>query len=391
MKISIPAFFLFLLFIVSGCSDYTPDLHIDQCDDNVVVNSDFSKASRINEVLQKIVHNGVPGASLAIYSEEGWWTTAAGFASIEKQTPMLTCHLQYLQSIAKTYMAVAILRLHEEGRIELDAPITQYLPHDISGKIANAEKITVRMLLNHTSGIPEYNADPAYISYLLQHPDHVFEPREYLEYIRKKPLNFTPGSKYAYRNTNYLLLALMADEITGDHSQYIDKVIFKPLNLQHTFYRNDAGYLRYPTLVNSYWDRYSNGIIENVSEMQRNNVRSLIGDDGIVATPVDAVKFLVGLEEGKLLSAASLALMKTWVNDEKGNPSYGLGLDHETFEGEVAYGHSGGGLGSGCLLYYFPSKRMCVFVVINLGTITESPIHKKVEPLLDELYRVLVE
>ena len=287
-------------------------------------------------------------------------------------------------------MAVGILKLHEQGKIELDAPMTRYLPEKYSRYVTDAEKISVRMLLNHTSGIPEYNAAPAYVTRLLQHPDHPFTPEEYLQYIEGKPLSFAPGSRYSYRNTNYVLLALMADALTGNHAQFMTETIFTPLGLTQTFYRNDPGYLNYPNLTNSYWDRYSNGILENASQLQRNNVAALIGDDGIVATPVEAVKFLKGLMENQLLAGATLDIMKLWVTDKDGNPTYGLGLDHATFKGQPGYGHSGGGIGAGCQLYYFPTKNLYVFMGINLGTVTESPLHAAAEKTLDRIYEILL-
>jgi len=366
------------------------DLQINSSSDNTIINPDFSKAGEVQNAMQKISLAGAPGSVVAIYSEEGWWTTATGYAKIEDKTPMQVGHLQYLQSIAKTYMAVAILKLYEEGRVDLDAAITRYLPEKYSKYITDADKITVRMLLNHTSGIPEYNFDPAYVAYLLQHPNHTFSSEDYLKFVDAKKLDFAPGSKYSYRNTNYLLLALMGDAITGDHAKFISETILKPLNLSNTFYRNDPGYLKYPNLVNSYWDRYGNGIVENVSQMQQTNVASLIGDDGIVTTPTDAVKFLIGLVEGKLLATATLEQMKTWTTDKDGKPKYGLGLEYTTINNQIAYGHTGGGLGSGCELYYFPQQKMYVFFGLNLGTITDSPLLKKIEIARDNLYEVLL-
>jgi D-alanyl-D-alanine carboxypeptidase len=187
-----------------------------------------------------------------------------------------------------------------------------------------------------------------------------------------------------------LLLALIADSITGNHARFITKEVFDPLGLTDTFYRNERGYINYPLLVNTYWDRYSNAIVENVSRMQQTNVASLVGDDGIVATPGDAVLFLKGLMEGNVLSHETLQLMKTWVNDKAGKPTYGLGLDYATFNNKKAYGHSGGGLGSGCNLYYFPDQNIYVFIAINLGTITDSPIFKKAEPTLDKFFEILL-
>ena len=76
--------------------------------------------------------NALPGVSLAVYTEkEGWWASAQGYANVEKKIPMQNCHLQYLQSVSKSYMAVEILQLKEQGKIELDAPMTKYLPDKI--------------------------------------------------------------------------------------------------------------------------------------------------------------------------------------------------------------------------------------------------------------------
>ena len=122
--------------------------------------------------------------------------------------------------------------------------------------------------------------------------------------------DFEPGSRYSYRNSNYELLSLIADELTGDHARHLTELIFKPLGLNNTYYRHEPGYLTYPQLVNSYWDRHSDGILENVSQMQRTNVSSMIGDDGIVSTPEDAVLFLKGLMEGEILSLETVELMK---------------------------------------------------------------------------------
>jgi D-alanyl-D-alanine carboxypeptidase len=384
--------YLCIALLFSHCSNYIPDMATATCiPAQEEKNAIHAKVDSIQQAIQQLVNEGVSGVALAVYSGEGWWTTSAGFARIEDKTPMQPCHLQYLQSISKTYMAVAILKLYEQGKIDLEAPITRYLPEKYSRYITDAEKITVHMLLNHTSGIAEYNAIPAYFTRLIQHPDYAFTALEYLQYIDGKALSFAPGSQYSYRNTNYVILALIADALTGDHAAFISTTIFKTLGLTETFYRSEPGYLNYPNVVNAYWDRYSDGIVENASVLQRNNVVALIGDDGIVATPADAVKFLRGLMEGKLLSAATLELMKSWAKDRKGNPTYGLGLDYATFNKQIAYGHSGGGIGAGCQLYYFPKKNCYIFVGINLGTVTDSPLHAAVKKATDKLYKALLE
>jgi D-alanyl-D-alanine carboxypeptidase len=382
-------FYVIAPLVLFSCSKYVADFQTTKCT-TTEQNSNYSRAAELEKVLEELVQKGVPGVVLAVQSDEGFWATAKGYAKIEDKTPMQLCHLQYLQSISKTYMAVAVLKLHEEGKIDLDEPITKYLPQQFHHYINGAEKITVRMLLNHTSGIPEYNFQPAYVSYLLQHPDHYFQPEDYLKYIEGKKLVFTPSSKHVYTNTNYVILSMIADAISGDHAKLISEIIFKPLGLTNTFYRNEPEYLKYPAIVNSYWDRYGDGILENASQLQRMNVSTLVGDDGIVTTPADAIKFLKGLVEGKLLSDSTMGQMKTWVNNEKGEPIYGLGLVHLTMNGYEAFGHSGGGIGAGCELYYFPGKHLYYFISINLGTVTESPLHVELGRVRDKLYDIML-
>lgn len=371
---------------LSACAPYLQDLAIQPCA-LLVENAPYPQAEPLARAMTELTSSGVPGVAMAVYSpDHGWWTGAAGCAKLEDQTPMSACHLQYLQSISKTYLAVAGLQLYEQGIIKLDAPITTYLAKTHSQNIATAETITVRMLLNHTSGVPEYNFEPALVASLLQHPERILDPHSYLGYLAGKPLDFPPGSYYSYRNTNYLLLALMVDALTGDHARYISEHIFAPLGLSDTYYRHEKNYPEYPTLMNTYWDRYSDGILENVSQMQRNNVASLIGDDGIITTPVDAVKFLRGLMTGQLVSTVTLLDMQVWATDKKGAPRYGLGLAYHEINGQVAIGHTGGGIGAGCELYYYPAKNLYSFIGINLGTVTDSPLHKVAEPARDNIY-----
>lgn len=382
--------FLLLWTIISGCGKYVADLTSLSCPGRDTVNSRYSKAPELEKLLEEFTRQGVPGVALAVWSNEGYWSAARGYAKIEDKTPMQVCHLQYLQSISKTYMAVCILKLFEQGRIGLDEPMTKYLPSKYHRYIADGDKVTIRMLLNHTSGVPEYNFAPAYVSCLLQHPAHYFVPEDYVRYIAGKKLQFAPGSKHVYTNTNYVLLALIADAVAGDHAKLISETIIRPLALTNTFYRNEPGYLKYPQLVNSYWDRYSDGILENASQLQRNNVQALVGDDGIVTTPGDAVKFLKALADGRLLSPSTMQQMKTWVNNKDGKPVYGLGLVFTNHDGIIGFGHSGGGIGGGCELYYFPEKNICYFIAINLGTVTESPLHGQLGNTLAKFYATLL-
>jgi D-alanyl-D-alanine carboxypeptidase len=364
---------------------------VEQAHD-IPINRQYPKANAIESIMKQYTAEGLPGAAIAIYTEqEGWWTHAEGYARREDKTPMETNHLQYLQSVTKTYMATAILKLHEKDKIDLDAPMTAYLPAAYSPYIKNADKITIRMLLNHTSGVPEYISDPEYVSLVIQHPLTVPKIEDCLKYLADDEPQFAPGSQYKYTNTNYLLLAMIADILTGNHAVYIAENILKPLGLKNTYYRNDPGYLHYKNLVDSYWDVLNIGVPANITQMQRANVASLKGDDGIVCTPMDAVLFLKGLMEGRLLKKSSLDLMQNWVKNKAGDPVYGMGLSYFSQGGIVGVGHGGGGIGAGCLLLHVPSKKTFIFIATNVGVLIAGKIPFKADTMKNKILSVVLE
>ena len=372
--------FLIVMFATISISP-VPGSEMDRpADHDVRINSRYSRAAAVQAIMKQYTDEGLPGAVIAVYSEqEGWWAHAEGYARSEDKTPMEINHLQYLQSVSKSYMAAAILKLHEQDKIDLDAPLTEYLPAAYGQYIKNAEKITIRMLLNHTSGVPEYVSDPEYVSLVIQHPLTAHRIEDCLKFLTDEDPQFVPGSQYKYTNTNYLLLAMIADAITGDHAVFISENILNPLGLAHTFYRDDPDYLHYENLVDSYWDVLNIGTPANISQMQQANVASLKGDDGIVCTPTDAVLFLKGLMEGRLLKKSSLEIMQTWVNNKSGNPVYGMGLSYFAQGGIVGYGHGGGGIGAGCLLLYVPSKKIYLFIATNVGVLIEGRLPRKAD------------
>jgi D-alanyl-D-alanine carboxypeptidase len=352
--------------------------HTRNCDPGVSLNHGYSKAAALDSIMKHYTTNALPGLAVAVYTEkEGWWAGTGGYANIEKKVPMQKCHLQYLQSVSKTYMAVAILQLKDQGKIHLDEPITKYLPTQYSQYITDAGSITVRMLLNQVSGVPEYNSEPSFVSEVILHPLKNFSASDCLKSIAGKPLRFTPGSKYEYINTNYLLLSLIGDAITGDHATFIKKNIFKPLGLNNSSYGKGHGYLKGLNMPESYWDVFNNGVPVNITGFQQSTVVSSKGDDGIVCTTVDAIKFMKGLMEGKLLKPESLKEMLDFVKDEKGNKRYGMGLIYFDFGGIEAWGHGGGGVGAGCGLLYIPSHKTYAFFSTNLGVFIESELVKK--------------
>ncbi|MFT3794058.1 serine hydrolase domain-containing protein [Flavobacterium sp.] len=384
MKSIFTPILLLTAILVLAQSAKKPHLGVD-------LNPNYSKAAKLDSILKSFAPNILPGATIALYSEkEGWWATSAGYADVKNKTPMRNDHLQYLQSVSKMHMAVAILQLREQGKIDLDQPMTKYLPKQYSRYITDADQITVRMLLNHTSGIPEYNENPEFLSEVLLHPLKNFTAEEALSGIENLPLQWKPGSKYRYVNTNYMLLALIGDAVTGDHAQYIREHIFKPLGLQNSHYGNGSDYLKGLHLPRSYWDVFNAGLPIDVTPFQQMTVVCSKGDDGIVSTPVDAVLFLKALFEGRLLKPESFNEMMRFVKDEKGRDRYGMGMIAFDINGTPAYGHGGGGVGAGCGLVYIPSRKVYAFYAINLAVFPNGELPNKAGEMKNAIEQVLM-
>lgn len=388
-KIVLSGVFVFSLFLLKAQTAVKEKETV--CNRDLIVNNNFSKAAVLDSVLKAYTTNLLPGVTLAVYTEkEGWWIDAQGYADVYKKIPMQNCHLQYLQSVSKTFMAIEILQLREQGKINFDDPITKYLPSKYTHYIKNAEKITVRMLLNHTSGVPEYNSNPNFLSRVIQYPLKDFTPEEMLQSFEGEDPQYAPGSKYQYTNTNYMLLSLIGDVLTGDHAAFIREHIFKPLNLHDTYYAKDFNYLYGLNLPASYWDLVNNGTLVDITGLQKMTVEASKGDDGIVCTAADAVKFMKGLMEGKFLSLESMKEMQDFVKDEKGNKRYGMGLAHFDLGGIEAYGHGGGGIGAGCALAYIPSYNTYVFVATNVGVLLDGKLSEKAGEMKDAVLMTLL-
>ena len=154
---------------------------------------------------------------------------AAGWKNRENKIPADPHSLFKIASIGKLYDAVAVTKLVSTKRLSLDKTLAYYFPH-LVGKIENADKITLRMMVQHRSGIPNFTDTP---DFWVDPPQ---SSEEALQRIFGLPANFKPGDKYGYSNTNYLLISQLIEKVTGfSKFQYIQEEILAPLNLQNTF------------------------------------------------------------------------------------------------------------------------------------------------------------
>jgi D-alanyl-D-alanine carboxypeptidase len=217
------------------------------------------------------------------------------------------------------------------------------------------------MLLNHTSGIPDYMEN---INFKLHWFNNLTQPwtaAEALAYAYDKPLLFKPGAQFNYSNTNYILLSLLLEHLTKQtEGEWLQENILKPQQLAHTYYKTQPAYLGQLPMPNYYLDRYGDGRHQNITAAAKTEIYSELGDGGLVATALDFVTFLDALANGLIISKESYNQMITPAFND-----YGLGIDIFKFKDKPAYGHPGAILGGSALLLYFPDKETTVFIGSN--------------------------
>jgi D-alanyl-D-alanine carboxypeptidase len=180
----------------------------------------------------------MPGAVLLVRTPTTSFLASVGWADRRQKIPMRTDHAFRIGSVTKTFTGIVAAQLHTEGRLDTDAVMTNYLPASITSHIPNADRITLRHMTRHTSGIYDFNDS---IAYMLRRG--VFSrrgdwpPLRDLKYAYDKPPRFPPGKGWDYSNSNFILLGLAIDRVTGHHhSVEIRNRILGPLNLTNTYY-----------------------------------------------------------------------------------------------------------------------------------------------------------
>ncbi|PJN31614.1 serine hydrolase [Streptomyces sp. CB02959] len=231
-------------------------------------------------------------------------------------------------SNTKTFTAVVVLQLVGEGKVELDTPIDHYLPGLVRGEGIDGRAITVRQLLQHTSGLPNYteflSAEP-----FGEDRHRYYQPRDLLDLAFTHKALFAPGTDWSYSNTNYILAGLLIERITGrPFAEQLSKRVIEPLGLRHTYVpaAGDEG-LR-DAHPRGYHASGPGGALNDVTEMDPSSAWAA-GE--LVSSPSDLSRFFSALLGGRLLKPAQLTEMKTTVRmpDRPGAAAevrYGLGL-----------------------------------------------------------------
>jgi D-alanyl-D-alanine carboxypeptidase len=333
---------------------------------------DPALAAYLQQILDEYVHfSGDPGIAFAIHDgDRRTWSGVAGMADVLAEKPVTADSRFRVGSNTKPITATWILQLVEEGKIDLDAAVTDYFP-----EYPQWSAITVRHLLGMQSGIPEYIADTTVLLTVLGDPEHVWTPAEVLAVVKDKPLLFAPGTGGAYTNASWILLGMIGEKVTGRTARdEIHDRLLAPLGLKDT-YLEVAGD---PTdrLVHGYMDmsvlvplmKLPSAMFAVIPEdmylpgTQTIDATSLLHPSltwtagSIVSTPDDLATFQRALQRGQLLGTDMMNEMRDWhtITLLGGTVDYGLGLmRQQTAIGDLI-GHGGLNFGFHVETYYSP-------------------------------------
>jgi len=314
-----------------------------------------------------------PGAVLYVSAPGlGAWSGGAGLSEVATNTATRPHDRFRGGSLTKPFIATVVLQLVEEGRFGLDDPISKLLPEGVAGKLPNSDRITVRMLLNQTSGVAEFTdaAAPQEIA----HPEKVWTPEEFLDFALAQEPQFAPGEWQRYTNTNYLLLGMIIEKATGrPWRQEVRERIFEPLKLKDTLLPEPEEMAFPGDHLHGYAD-FGQGPFD-ATEMVTASVVGAAGGQSLITNAPDLATFIEALQAGKLFKkAGTLEQMLTFVPYGQDQPEavvvkeYGLGEMKVNYGGDViGIGHAGDTEGGyhGFVLR-FPEQEITISGAVNV-------------------------
>ena len=310
------------------------------------------------------------GATLGVCLADGkCFGLATGYSDSEAKTPMKPSDLMLAGSVGKTFAAVVALQLVKEGKLNLDDKIEKYLGKEVwFSRLPNAKDITVRQLMNHSSGLVRYEFNPKFLKDLNANPDKTWKPEELIAYLFDTKANFEAGKDWDYSDTNYIVLGMIIEKVTG--KKYYDlatKRILKPLKFKRTF-PQDRQFLKgvvqgYAGVGNEFTGK--DKMLENGKFIINPQFEWTGG--GMVSNSEDLARWATLMYEGKAFDASLVAEMLNGVPAKLGRDSkYGLGvIIRKSQTGVLTYGHSGFFPGYMTEMMYFPDKKISVAVQVN--------------------------
>src|SRR5690606_17004633 len=303
----------------------------------------FDKA-KLDNYFQNLETNNKFMGSIAV-SQDGKviYTKSIGFADVENNQKANENTKYRIGSISKTFTTVMVMKAVEDKKLDLNQTIEKFFP-----TVPNANKITIKQLLGHRSGIHNFTNDDEYMTWYTQPKTE----KEMVEIITKIGSDFEPDSKADYSNSNFVLLTYILEKTyKQSFADLLDKQIIKPLELKNTKFGGKINTTNNESKSYSYKGSWK--------EEPETDMSIPLGAGGIISSPSDLTKFSDALFGGKLLRAESLELMKTVVD------GYGLGLFKIPFYDKTGFGHTGGIDNFTSMFSYFPDGNISYALTSN--------------------------
>ncbi|HQU92880.1 MAG TPA: serine hydrolase domain-containing protein [Pyrinomonadaceae bacterium] len=310
-----------------------------------------------------------PGATLGVVLANGEsFGLAVGYSDRDAKTPMKPTDRMLAGSTGKTFAAALALQLVKDGKIGLEDKVEKYLGSaPWYGRLPNAKDITVRQLMNHTSGLVRYEFKKEFTDFLTANPYKVWTPEDRLAYLFDSKAEFEAGKGWDYSDTNYIVLGMIIEKVTG--KMFFDeatKRYVKKLKLANTIPQEGPvmkGVVQgYAGANNPFGGK--DAMIENGRFIVNPQLEWTGG--GWASTGEDLARWAKALYEGKAVDASMVALMVDGVPAKLGpNVKYGLGAIIRPTQAGLTYGHSGFFPGYLTDMMYFPEKRIAIAVQVN--------------------------
>ncbi|PGB05097.1 serine hydrolase domain-containing protein [Bacillus toyonensis] len=289
----------------------------------------------VKEAMRDTLQLGYAGI-LAKTSEGGkTWSYAAGLADLSTKKPMKTDFRFRIGSVTKTFIATVLLQLSGENRLNLDDSIEKWLPGVIQGNGYDGNQITIRQILNHTSGIADYVNSK---DFDIMDTKKSYTAEEFVKMGISLPPDFAPGKGWSYSNTGYVLLGILIEKVTGNsYAEEVENRIIELLDLSNTFLPGNSSVIPGTKHARGYFQLDGASELKDVTYI---NPGSSDGD--MISTADDLNKFFTYLLSGKLLKEQQLKQMLTTVPTNREGTGYGLGI-YETKlpNGVSVWGHRG--------------------------------------------------
>ncbi|MFC9247711.1 serine hydrolase domain-containing protein [Streptomyces sp. NPDC057136] len=302
-----------------------------------------SGAEAIRKGMKRLVTDDkYPAALAATVDREGRTRNyTAGVADLKTKSKVPVDGQVRAGSNTKPFTATVVLQLVGEGKIDLDSPIETYLPHLVRGEGINGRDITVRQLLQHTSGLPEYSDSIGDLTG--EKERHVYhQPRTLLDVALTHKANFAPGTSWSYSNTNYVLAGLLIEKVTGRPlAEQITERIINRIGLRHTYFPEVGDEGIREAHPRGYHATKPGAPLDDITEIDPSWAWAA---GQLISTPSDLNRFFSALIDGKLLEPAQLTQMRTTVPADLlgSGVRYGLGVTSTPLScGGLMWGHGG--------------------------------------------------